>query len=216
MSSFILKLIALLSMTVDHTGKALFINSDIFNIIGRIAFPLFAFQIVEGYTHIKNIKKYLLRLFLVAVISQFVFYELFHGLNTIFTLLIGLLCILIYEKQEDKVISISLILVILLLSILFNLDYGLYGLLVIIFFYVFRESKVKKSIAFTILTVIHYSLLIYTSKDISLLLPMSTTLSSLIFINLYNNKKGKSLKYLFYIYYPLHLCILWIITLFIK
>ncbi len=213
MSSFILKLIALLSMTIDHTGKLLFINDDIFNILGRIAFPLFAFQIVEGYTHTKSIKKYLFRLFLVAVISQFVFYELFHGLNTIFTLLIGLLCILIYEKQEDKVISISLILVILLLSILFNLDYGLYGLLVIIFFYVFRESKVKKSIAFTILTIIHYSLLMYTSKDISLLLPMSTTLSSLIFINLYNNKKGKSLKYLFYIYYPLHLCILWLIQL---
>ncbi len=216
MTSFILKLIALVAMTVDHTGKVFLTNPDFCHIIGRIAFPIFAFQLVEGFHHTKNITKYSLRLFLVAVVSQIAFYNLFGGLDTIFTLLLGLLCILIYEKESDKVISLTVIITIGISSLLLNFDYGLYGILMIIFFHIFYKSKIKKSIAFTILVLLHFTLLIVSSKDISLLLPMFSTLSTLIFINLYNNKQGLKLKYLFYIYYPLHLYVLWIIQLITK
>ena len=211
MSSFILKLIALIAMSFDHTGKVFLTDPTLFTLIGRLSFPIFAFQIVEGYTHTKNLKKYLLRLFIVAIITEVAFYNLFGGLDTIFTLILGILCLVVHDKEKDKAISLTVIFTILIFSILFDLDYSFYGLLVIIFFYLFRDNKIKKSIAFTILTIFYYGLLLLITKDINMIYMMVATLSSLIFINLYNNKQGPSLKYLFYIYYPLHLYILWIL-----
>ena len=70
MSSFILKMIAIVSMFIDHLGYAIFSKFSYFNYIGRLAFPIFAFQISEGYTHTKNLKRYFFRLFLFALISQ--------------------------------------------------------------------------------------------------------------------------------------------------
>ena len=59
MSSFVIKLIAIITMLCDHSGDAIIGHFSILNIIGRIAFPLFCFQIVVGYKHTKNVKKYL-------------------------------------------------------------------------------------------------------------------------------------------------------------
>ena len=80
MTSFVLKIIAMITMIIDHSGDVfnplLHEKSLIFNAVGRIAFPLFAFMVVEGYTHTSNIKKYLLRLFIFALISEIPFYIL--------------------------------------------------------------------------------------------------------------------------------------------
>ena len=70
MSSFVIKLIAIISMICDHTSDALIGHLSFWNIIGRVAFPLFCFQLVIGYKHTRNIEKYLLRLFLFGLISQ--------------------------------------------------------------------------------------------------------------------------------------------------
>lgn len=106
MSAFVLKLIACVTMFIDHIGYAIFNGSSWFNYIGRLAFPIFAFQISEGYIHTRSIKKYLLRLFLFALVSQIPF-MLFHSiisegfyLNVIFTLLFGLISIVIYDKYN--------------------------------------------------------------------------------------------------------------------
>ena len=58
MSSFVLKIIAIITMFIDHVGYAIFGKFSFFNYIGRIAFPIFAFQISEGYSHTKDLKKY--------------------------------------------------------------------------------------------------------------------------------------------------------------
>ena len=72
-SAFVLKIIAVITMTIDHSGYLIFGGSSFMNFIGRIAFPIFAFQITEGYTHTHNLKKYFLRLFAFALISQIPF-----------------------------------------------------------------------------------------------------------------------------------------------
>ena len=74
MTSFVLKLIALVTMFCDHFGDAFVGHYSFFNIIGRIAFPIFAFQISEGYIHTKNLKKYIIRLLGFAIISQIPFH----------------------------------------------------------------------------------------------------------------------------------------------
>ena len=220
MNSFIIKIIALIAMTFDHTGKILLDNNIIFIAIGRIAFPLFAFQIVEGFYHTKSLKKYLLRLFLIALIAEVPFYFLFKGINTIFTLIAGLLVILFYRKMNDNIDKFFAISIIILFSIILELllfDYGFFGTLLIFILYLFRDNKIKRSIFFIIVLLLNYSLIFYTSGKllISIIYFLSTT-SSLLIINNYNHKKGKDIKYLFYIYYPLHLYILWIIQLLIK
>ena len=104
MTSFALKIIALISMFIDHSGYYMMGHFSFFNYIGRIAFPIFAFQISEGYKHTKNLKKYFLRLSLFALISQ-IPYSLFllkyhgnpYGLNIFFTLFLGLLAIYLYD-----------------------------------------------------------------------------------------------------------------------
>jgi O-antigen/teichoic acid export membrane protein len=102
MTSFVLKIIAMVTMVIDHSGDIFFPilgnNTLYFNAIGRIAFPLFCFMLVEGYKHTSNLKKYMLRLFIGALISQIPFQILvqtingiLHGLGKVKTTTISLL-----------------------------------------------------------------------------------------------------------------------------
>ncbi len=105
MTSFALKIIAIVSMFCDHFGDAYIGSFSFFNLIGRIAFPIFAFQISEGFIHTKSIKKYFLRLGIFALISQIPFWLFVHkflgtndlSLNVFFTLFLGLLGIYLYD-----------------------------------------------------------------------------------------------------------------------
>ena len=82
MTSFVLKIIALITMFCDHFGDAFIGHTSALNVIGRIAFPIFAFQISEGYIHTKNIKKYIARLLIFAIISQIlIFAKIYSKLN---------------------------------------------------------------------------------------------------------------------------------------
>ena len=116
MSSFVIKLIAIITMLCDHSGDAIIGHFSILNIIGRIAFPLFCFQIVIGYKHTKNVKKYLLRLFIFGFISQIPFglftYSYlgrFDLLNVYFTLALGLLAIYIFDTFSKKYKPIAIV-----------------------------------------------------------------------------------------------------------
>ena len=113
MTSFALKIIAIVSMFCDHFGDAFVGHFSFLNLIGRIAFPIFAFQISEGYTHTKDLKKYFLRLGIFAAISQIPF-SLFSykylgasplSLNVFFTLFIGLLAIHLWNKGDGAFVS---------------------------------------------------------------------------------------------------------------
>ena len=114
MTSFTLKLIAMITMFIDHFGYAIMGQFSFFNLFGRLAFPIFAFQISEGFIHTKSVKKYLLRLIIFALISQIPFslftYYIVHSnpftLNVFFTLAFGLVSIYIYDliiKLFDKI-----------------------------------------------------------------------------------------------------------------
>ncbi|NLC03985.1 MAG: TraX protein, partial [Tissierellia bacterium] len=96
MSILILKIIALISMVIDHYGAIFQSGIDIYRIIGRLAFPIYAFLLVEGYTHTRDVKKYGRRLLIFALVSELPFDLAFYGKlsfthqNIFFTLFIGL------------------------------------------------------------------------------------------------------------------------------
>ena len=143
MTSFILKIIACISMTIDHFGYAFFPEQKVLIYLGRLAFPIFSFQIVEGYIHTKNLKKYILRLVILGAISQYPFYLVFGGnelyLNTIYTLLLGLIGLILYDK--NKIIGIIYVILTTILFSYIHIDYGRIGIILIFCFYIFRNKK---------------------------------------------------------------------------
>lgn len=224
MSSFILKIIAVITMFIDHLGYTIFGKFSFFNYIGRISFPIFAFQISEGYIHTKNLKKYFLRLFLFAIISQIPF-MIFHSiisdafsLNIFFTLLLGLLSIYIYDKCKYKFLGILASTLLAFIAQISHCDYGAYGVAIILIFYIFKNNIINSSIFFILATLIKYSIPcirygIFAKEYLYLFI--CTIIPTLLFAT-YNGKKGKDTKYLLYLFYPIHLLLLYGIHLLVN
>ena len=231
MSAFILKIVALISMTCDHISYLIYRKSSYLNYIGRLAFPIFAFQISEGFSHTKSLLKYFLRLFLFALISQIPF-SLYlsrltteHELNVFFTLFFGLFAIALFDRF-DKIeckkkythylnIAFGLICVacIAFIAHLLKCDYGAYGVCVIFIFYLFKEHKILMNICFIVTTFLYYmDRLIFTPFTLRTLILFICTCLPIVIIDLYNGKKGFNIKYLLYIFYPLHLLLFYYLT----
>lgn len=205
-----LRIIAFTTMAIDHIGMVFFPQYLIFRIIGRLALPLFAFNIAQGYTRTRDVFKYGQRLFLLALISQPIFYLVTHtyNLNICFTLLVGLISIYIYDKQINWFIKIIGISALLFLTFYFNLEYGIFGVLMVLFFYIFRSS------AFLIIA---QSLLVFAS--------VLTNVGQFIYIfaipsfflayyfKKYDFRINRTVQYLFY---PAHLLIIYLISLIVK
>ena len=217
MSSFVLKIIAIITMFIDHLGYAIFGKFSYFNYIGRLSFPIFAFQISEGYIHTKNHKKYFLRLFLFALVSQIPF-MLFHSiissdfsLNIFFTLFLGLLSIYIYDECKYKFLGIIASVLLALIAQFSHCDYGAYGVAIILIFYIFKNNIITSSMFFIIATLIRYFLPcikygIFQRKYLYLFI---CTIIPCLFFAAYNGKKGKNTKYLLYLFYPIHLILIY-------
>ncbi len=229
MNSFILKIIACFSMLMDHLGYVVIGSTSFFNCIGRLAFPIFAFQLTEGYSHTKNLKKYFIRLLIFACLSQIPF-MLFSSIftteitiNIMFVLVLGLLFMTIYDKC-NKILGILSGIIFAVLAQLLHFDYGWYGLAIIMIFYILKEHKILMSISFAITTFTKYIVPIIDLDLLAILNVFSTinlysllcifTCISLIFILAYNSKKGRDSKYFLYIFYPVHLMMLYLLNFF--
>jgi len=185
-------------MTIDHIGWLFFPQLTFLRIMGRIAFPIFAYQITLGYQKTNNIYKYMLRLFVFSIISQIPYAFLTNGLNIFFTLLIGL--IMIYLKDRINTIGGLLPLVLIYFA---DFDYGIYGLLMIYSFYIFKANKFKSALSMAFLTVIFSVYYNIPTQAFSII--------ALPFI-FFEFKKGITInKYVFYSYYPVHLLTLGLI-----
>lgn len=217
-----LKIIAMLTMLMDHIGYILYPQYEIFNIIGRISFPIYAFLISEGFFHTKNRKKYFLNIFCLGLVCQTVFYFAMQSfyLNILLTFSLSIITLAVTEYFVKKknflsfiLLALNTLFLIFLCYILplilkntdFAIDYGFFGVLfpVIIYFI----PKKARLIAATLLLIL-ISLELKANQWYSLL--------ALPFIALYSEKRGKkNLKLLFYLFYPLHFIVLFGISLII-
>ena len=208
-----LKLIGIITMTIDHIGLILFPNISILRVIGRIAFPIFAYGIAVGSVYTKDIKKYLLRLAILAVLFQVVYTlrclpdwtNTFFQLNIFFTLSFGLACIIGIQQKKWWLTAICLI-----ASFFLNIDYGYGGVLLIITFYIFRNKPLISAImvAPQLLCMQIDRFLIY---GLSI---QSFSIFSMPFIYMKTNFNLKINKYVFYVFYPLHFLVLYLISIF--
>ena len=228
-NSFQLKIVACISMLIDHIGLIFFPNQIAFRIIGRIAFPIFAFLIAEGYVHTKNLKKYLWRIFIFLIISEpfyiFAFKPYpFENLNIFGTLLFGLIAIYLYDTIKNKKYALAAVILISALGSIFGVDYGFFGVLLIFSFYLYNIKKdfYKLFFAQFLLIVIYlfYLGIVYSSFNIPLILSWFLAqfvyLAALFLIKYYNGQRGRLVKYLFYAFYPAHIFILSLIYYYIR
>lgn len=212
-----LKIIALISMLIDHVGLLFFPDIIVFRLIGRIAFPIFAFCIVEGFFHTTNIRNYIFRLLIFSLISE-IPYNLYHAnalfyfdkQNIYFTLLIGLVLLYECEKIRDKYISFIYLIIAIAWSWLIKSEYIGMGIMTIFCFYLFRDKALFNIIGQILISVVY---VLADHGDNIKYLQLAAPLA-LIPIYLYNGKKGKGMKYLFYVFYPLHFLILYAIWIY--
>jgi len=224
MNGLSLKLIAMFTMLIDHATALLVPGySPLYLVgrsIGRLAFPIFCFLLVEGFLHTRSVKKYLIRLGIFALLSEIPFDLAFvKGNNFVdnlsyqniyFTLFIGLFVILLIQMVENRhrfggAMAFILISIIILmgcqLAEFLRTDYGAIGVLMIACFYLFRNNK----------WLLLLSIFFVNQTFISI---QGFATISLVFIWLYNGERGPKLnKYIFYAFYPVHILVLhWIST----
>ena len=222
-----LKYIAFLSMLADHVNKALiypFLSgegilqhiSDAFDILGRIAFPLFAFFLVEGFFKTGNRKKYLASLLIFGIISEIPFDMALSGVffepnsnNIMFTLALMLITIWIIDTLKEKMQNMSkyiwypfsfvIVGIMCIISMVTGLDYEYHAIMIGYLFYIFYNKRV--------FAIFLGYLAIF--KEVWSLLGFSLILT-------YNGKRGKQNKLFNYCFYPGHLLILGILRIFLK
>ena len=221
----IMKWIAIITMTIDHIAWA-FVPTDSYpaicmHTVGKITGPLMFFFIAEGYHHTGNLKKYLLRLLGFAMISQ-IPYSMFVNQgkllpfagNVIFTLLLSLIAVIVYEKSDHKIIKWFIIITIVAVTYWF--DWCFFGVLFTVCFHIFYGDMKKQAICYLILNAIKVMVtyLQYAGSIYYLLPALISPFLVLILLYLYNGKRGggKISKYAFYIFYPAHLIVIYLIS----
>ncbi|MDF1617808.1 TraX family protein [Petrocella sp. FN5] len=210
MSNTNLKIIACITMLIDHIGAILYPDVSLLRMIGRLSFPIFTFLIVEGFHHTKNIKKYGIRLGIFALISEIPYDLAFRGnfidfykQNIFFTLFLGLVCLWLYHryKAHQPMLAMMAVLLIGALSVILRTDYTIYGISMIFLFDFFRDKRIIACGAVGAINFMMGSMV------------QGLAIFALPLILAYNGKKGIHLKFLFYGFYPVHLMVLYLIKI---
>ena len=240
LSAAALHILAMAFMLMDHLWATLLPAQEWLTCVGRIAFPIFAFMAVEGYFHTHNLKKYLLRMLIFAVISEVPFDLMYGGTwfypvhqNVIWTFMMGLVGIHLMETVRKKksifvYILVSAIVVILggLLGTLSMVDYYGMGVLTVFIFYFFRGRKwwclLGQMLALYWVNVELLGGLMYPIRLFGMefeLCQQGLALLALLPIWLYRGRQGyhsKPFQYFCYAFYPIHMLVIVLVLNFIN
>lgn len=211
-----LKILAAAAMLLDHAGLMLFPANALFRIIGRLAFPIYAYMIAEGCKYTRSRLRYFLQLFLLAVVCQTVYHfaggSPYLSILCTFSLSIVTIYVLQYFKAEKTVLSgILLALTVVIvhaLNQLVAIDYGFWGCMAPVFASLPQGTKHDSTAASTALLGLGLVFLSISLGGIQF-----WCLAALPLLYCYSGQRGKrNMKYFFYIFYPAHLVVLQIIA----
>ena len=221
----VLKIIAMISMVLDHVGDMFFPGVTWLRMIGRLAMPIFSFCIAEGFAHTHDRKRYLCRIGVFALISEIPFDLAFEGRvgfahqNIMLTFFLAILALMLFDRirggkdpEAERIpigrtaLGAAAVAAAAAVALLVRADYTVFAVVAVFLFYVLRGNhpliRSGVGVAFLALTrTVGY----YCATGFSLI-PLA----------LYNGKKGKGLKWLFYIFYPGHLLVLAAIKAFLR
>lgn len=211
----VLKWIAVLTMVIDHVGAILFPDQIWMRVIGRVAFPIYAYCLAEGFRYTSDYRRYLGRLALFAILSEIPFDLAFYGVpfsfahqNVFFTLTLGLILLWVLERfREQLLLCAGAFVVLCFLAQALHMDYGAGGLLMVFAFYLAQQGT-SPWIGWGIFVFIN--LFGYAGGV------QWAAILALLPIGLYSGKAGKKKQRFFYWIYPLHLLLLWVIEKYIR
>ncbi len=236
MSSNVLKIIAIISMTLDHLAWAIFPSFSvhplaiIMHILGRIACPIFCFFMVQGYLHTRNFKKYFTRIIVFAILSHIPyvltsfnyidayslipgFYGIFNQTSVLWGFACGLLLIRLYDTNWKSYTKVLLSIVICLVS--FPADWSCVAPLTILFMWMNKDSFKNQMIAMFLMVISYVIVYFFAIDKVYAILQFGVVLA-IPLLYFYSGERGKNavvnkiFKWLFYIYYPLHLLIIYL------
>lgn len=209
-----LKMIAMILMLIDHLayvtiergvglGGNFYMIDRVMRGMGRTAFPIFCFTIVEGFQKTKDVHAYMKRLLLFALISEIPFDLAFRGVliqpyyqNVFWTLAFGLMALMLYENRWISPWKRAFgFLVCFFVPQMIHTDYSVYGVLTIFAMYYFRNEPIKACMAGYIV------LLMQSTAEV-------WAVAGFLLILLYNGQRGKGNKLVCYWFYPVHLMLL--------
>ena len=231
-SQEVLKLIACITMLIDHLGATIVLlwNAPwmpnlyyICRSVGRIAFPIYCFLLVEGMRRTHNPVQYILRLGVGVLLAELPFDFLFEGgftwayQSVMVTLTLGAVMLLCMQKLENKWLKLLVVIPFALLADLTQCDYGSGGVAMIAAFALFDRLILQSAALF----LVNWQLLPSAAVLVfGLAIPIQLiALLALIPIGLYSGRKlthSKAIQWGFYLFYPVHLLILWMILMFIR
>ena len=234
-SSTSLHILAMALMLCDHLWAMLLPAQEWLTCIGRIAFPVFAFMIVEGYLHTHDLRRYLLRMLVWALLSEVPFDLMYGGSifypyhqNVLWTFLLGLLLIRMIDQGRGRLrpvfsflLSAGIVILGFVLGYVTMIDYYGVGVLTVLTFYFFRNRNWRNRICqFLCLYILNVKVLGGYYYEIRIfgfeakIIQQGFALLSLIPIWLYHGRQGihsKAFQYFCYAFYPAHMLALFII-----
>ncbi|WP_373898021.1 TraX family protein [Haloimpatiens sp. FM7315] len=240
LNSFQLKIFAMILMVLDHISTYIPNMPFWFNMVGRIVAPIFFFLIVEGFFHTRDRKKYAFRLFSWALVMFLgtnvvirIFIREYQIHNNIFlslgmsVLLMSVIELSRKNKENKKLYILGIVGLIVIGILSIFTEAGIYGLVMTLIFYFLRDNKSKMTIIYVIVSLLltvgmgftavieipDYSIRNLLLDDVQWMMVFAFP-----FFFMYNGKRGlntKFTKYLFYIFYPLHIWIIYIVGFYI-
>ncbi len=229
-----LKIIAILSMTLDHVICVLVPNYPTdwwiiaLHVLGRLAAPIFWYMVAEGYHYTHNLKKYLLRLFIFSVIGHFAYNfafgipfipfktSCFNQTSIIWPLFLGVLGLSISNSEKLKQWQ-KTVLVFVLAALAFPSDWSSPAFLVILYFGCNRGNFKKQMLRMLLWIAVYAIVYAIFINPLYGIIQMGVALTIPLLKN-YNGQRGsfKGMKYFFYLYYPIHLVICGIIRIIVN
>lgn len=230
MSGNQLKILALVAMTIDHIGVVLFPQLEILRIIGRLAYPIFAYMIAEGCFYTRNKKRYLAGIVLLGCACQAVFFDAMGSLeqSILTTFALGIVTVYALQLAEERRDAIGVLALagallldagacygmpMLLSGTDYSIDYGFFGVLLPAICYaprIFCKNADDAKRRWITLACCGLGLVLVSLEIMGVLRVQWWSLAALVLLAFYNGTRGKwRMKCLFYVYYPAHLVVIW-------
>ena len=211
-----LKLIAAAAMLVDHAGLMFFPGNDCFRILGRLAFPIFAYMIAEGSKYTRSRKRYFSQLFALAAVCQIVYFLVDGSLYLSVLVTFSLALVMIFALQDLKaapswktgLLFAAAVGCVFLLNEAFTIDYGFWGCMVPLFAAAPHSTRLDSKYASIAALGVGLLILAFSLGGWQI-----WSLAAVPVLLLYSGQRGKwRMKYFFYIFYPTHLAALQVLA----
>ena len=237
LNAYHLKWIAIVGMIMNHAVFALWEVlpvglAAVLYAAGGLTFPILAYFVVEGYKHTSSLKKYILRLFIFAVIAM-PFHMLVlrqFGLNIMFTIILSIVILILHDKMKIRPLFWLIFVLLLIVSAVSAMDWAIIGPIIVLMYHRMKNETARRMVPGIVAGVTMLCMILFGMWGVSQMTPetleyMNPLMSDMnywivsatfivgcvaaaLLLKGYNDERGKRMKWTFYVIYPAHFAVL--------